>query len=106
MMNQVCTPLGFVTVAVPGSTGIGFASVTVAATTLFVIPSSANMVLFVVETGPIRWRDDGGTLTVSTGVLVQPTVSPFEYSGSLGAIRFLGVTGTVQIDASFYHAVG
>ena len=101
MMNQQCEPLGFVTGAV------GFTSQIISGTTPFVIPTSANVVLLVCETGAVRFRDDGGAVSASVGMIIQPTLPvPFEYSGSLSAISFYGVTGTVAVDASFYRAIG
>jgi hypothetical protein len=39
MMNQKCTPLGFVNLPVPGTSTCGFTNATVSGTTTFVIPS-------------------------------------------------------------------
>jgi hypothetical protein len=96
MMNQSCVPLGFTSVAVSGATAVKLP-----------VPAGANMVLLVCETGACRFRDDGVAPSATSGVLIQPTAAiPFEYSGSLTAIQFFGVTGTVSIDCAFYGVRG
>jgi hypothetical protein len=107
MMNQRCTPLGVVSLPVPGTSTCGFTNATVG-TTAFVIPSNANMALIVAQTGAVTWRDDGVAPNITSGMPINPTFpqSYFEYSGNLAAIRFCGVTGTVSIVASFYGLEG
>lgn len=107
MIGQASAPLGFVSVAVPGTTAVGFTAGIVSGTTHFVVPTGADIeVLMVAESGQVRWRDDGVAPTPTSGMLMEPTQAPFLYSGNPNAIQFIGVTGTVAVDASFYREVG
>ena len=90
MMNQQCEPLGCFNLPVAGSTGTYFTQGIVSATTHFVIPTAATMVLLVAETGTVRWRDDGTAPDVSNGILMAVTAAVFEYTGNLKAIQFCG----------------
>jgi hypothetical protein len=110
MMNQKVTPLGYLNLLVPGtSPAVGFSGASVSGTTApFVIPTAANMVVLIAETGQVRWRDDATNPNVTNGMPMAVTSPPpyFEYSGNLSQIRFVGITGTVAVDASFYQTVG
>jgi hypothetical protein len=105
MISQACTPMGFVAVTVAAS-AVGFSSVVVTATTNFTVPPGSNLALLVAETGNVRWRDDGISPTPTSGMLMQTSQPPLEYSGDLNAIQFVAVSGTVQIDASLYKVAG
>ncbi len=63
-------------------------------------------VLLVAETGAVRWRDDGVAPTPSSGMIIEPTMPVFEYSGDVTSLLFIAVSGTVAIDASFYRDAG
>ncbi len=105
MISQQATPLGFVSVAVPGNAAVGFTAGFASGTTAFVVPTGVNVkVLLVAETGAVRWRDDKISPTPTSGMGV--TQPPFEYSGDVGAIEFISVSGTVAVDASFYRQAG
>lgn len=106
MISQACTPKGFVTVAAQTTSAQAFASVTVTATTTFVVPVGSNLALLVAESGAVRWRDDGVAPTPTTGMLIEPTQPPFEYSGDLNAIQFIAVSGTAAVDAALYQVAG
>ena len=47
------------------------------------------------------WRDDGGALSASAGVLLRP-VDYLNYKGPLSSIRFLAVDAGAEIDVSYY----
>lgn len=106
MMNQACTPQGFLAIPLATTTAIGFGGVTVTGTTTFVIPTQANMVLLVAEGANVRWRDDGKVPTPTSGMLMQTSTPPFEYSGNLGQLQMIAVSGTATVDANFYKTVG
>lgn len=106
MISQACTPMGFVTVAVGPSTAVGFTAGFVTGTTAFVVPTGANLVLLVAETGAVRWRDDGTAPTPTAGIPMQTSSPPLEYSGDPSAMLFVAVSGTVAVDASFYRVAG
>jgi hypothetical protein len=77
----------------------------VSGTTTFVIPSGGPFVaLIVAQTGAVRWRDDGIASTPTNGVGIQPTQAAWEYAGDIAALKFIGVTGTVAVDAAVYRA--
>jgi hypothetical protein len=110
MMNQKCVALGYLNLLVPGtSPAVGFSGAAVSGTTApFVIPSAANMVVLIAKTGQVRWRDDGVSPNITSGMPMAVTSPPpyFEYSGDLAAWRACGVTWTVAVDCSFYATVG
>jgi hypothetical protein len=106
MIGQACTPMGFITVAAQTTSPQAFASVTVTATTTFVVPPGTNLALLVAESGAVRWRDDGVAPTPTAGMLMEPTQPPFEYSGDINAISFIAVSASATVDASLYKVAG
>lgn len=106
MISQACTPLGFVTIAVTPTTALGFTNGIVSGTTAFVMPIEANLAVITVGTGPCTWRDDGTAPTPTSGMPMQVSSPPLEYSGDLSAIKFIGVTGTVSVSAALYKLAG
>ena len=106
MIAQACTPQGFVTVAAVTTTALALASVTVTGTTTFVVPPAANLALIVVEGTAVRWRDDGKAPTITSGMLMEPTQAPFEYSGDVNSIQFIAVAASATVDVSLYKIVG
>lgn len=105
MIVQACTPMGFVAVTV-AATAVGLTSVVVTGTTHFTVPSGANFAALVAESSPVRWRDDGVAPTPSSGMIMQTSQVPFEYSGDLNAIQFISVSGTAAVSASLYKVAG
>ena len=102
MISQACTPLGFIAVAVTGTSPVGFTSAIVTGTTTFVIPPTADLVVLSIEGTAIRWRDDGEAPTPTSGFPIYPTTpTPFEYSGALANIQFTAAANAT-VDASFY----
>jgi hypothetical protein len=55
------------------------------------------------EAQSIRWRDDGGTPTTTSGMLLL-AVSPQGYTGTMSAIRFIDATAGGLLNASFYRS--
>jgi hypothetical protein len=108
MQNQRCAPIGFVNLAVPGTSGaVGFSGATMAGTTATIPLASANLALISVSTGAVLWRDDGIAPTLTAGMPIPTGQWPyFEYTGDLASIKFIGVTGTVSVSAAFFAAVG
>jgi len=107
MFNQGCTPMGFVSLVVGGTAAAGLtASIVTGTTALTTIPPGANLALLAVQTGACTYRDDGTAPTPTSGVLMQVSSPPLEYSGDLKAIQFIGVTGTVSVAAVLYRTAG
>ena len=106
MMNQQVAPLGYLALSVAGTTSTGFTQQTVAGTTTFVLPTAANVVLLAANGGAVRWRDDGTAPDITSGMILNPGLAPFEYSGNISMLRFTGVTGTVAVDCAFYKVAG
>lgn len=67
------------------------------------IPASATMALLQAETANIRWRDDGGAPTTSTGSILVSGLTPSLYTGTLSALQFIAATGSPLLDVSFYR---
>ncbi len=105
MLNQICTPLGFVSVAVTPTTAVGFTAGIVTGTTNFTIPAGANLAV-VTAGGSLNWRDDGMAPTPSSGMPMLVSQPPLEYSGNLSAIKFISVSGTVSVSAALYRVSG
>ena len=98
-------PLGFYQYTATGTVN----DLTDSAGTGFAIPTGAQYVLLSSEGANVRFRDDGNNPTASIGLLLLTTATtPFEYWGPLipvssrPAFRFIGVTGSAILNASFY----
>jgi hypothetical protein len=104
-MFQVGTPLAFVSTTV-AATALGFANIVVSGTVMFSVPPGADLVVMVCESSPIRWRDDGTSPSVSSGVLIMPTQPAFEYAGDPRSIQFISAATTATLSASFYRLQG
>jgi hypothetical protein len=99
------TPLGY------GTIGSGALQSAVALTTILVggvvgIPAGANIALLQVDTANVRFRDDGVPPTASVGMQLASALLPFEYSGNLGALQFIAVSGNPILNVSFYKRAG
>ena len=109
MLAESCTPMGFAPVVVATTTQVVLGSVTVTVTgtttTAFVQPG-ANLALIQVEGTAVRWRDDGVPPTPSSGMLIQPTLTPYEYSGNLSKLSFIAVAVSATVDVSLYKLAG
>lgn len=80
---------------------VGFESVTVGETAVgLTIPASAEMAMGVLETSPVRYRDDGTNPTATVGVLVATGSTVVICSRSLTPIKFIrsdASDGTLQV---------
>lgn len=59
------------------------------------VPAGARAALIQAEGADVRYRDDGGTVDASTGILLSAGASIF-YTGDLSALTFAG-TGTLNV---------
>jgi hypothetical protein len=96
--GQQCVPLGFFATTIATTAPFSFASVTQAA--------AANLMLIVAEGGPMRWRDDGQTVTVSSGLIMQTGAVPFEYTGEPRTFQCVAVSASVTVSAACYAIRG
>ena len=67
------------------------------------IPAGATMARLQAETANVRYRDDGAAPTASIGSLILAGNAGIFYSGSLGALQFIGASGSPVLDVSFYR---
>ncbi len=79
---------------------------TLAASTGFTLPATIAglpVAYAVVQCngGNVRWRDDGTAPTSSVGMTL-PAGSELDYSGEMGAIRFILSTGAPILDVMYY----
>lgn len=53
-------------------------------------------------TGAVRYRDDGTSPTVSTGLRIPSAIAPYLYQGDLGKLRFIAESpGAPQLNISY-----
>lgn len=68
------------------------------------IPAGATMAYLVAETADVRYRDDGGAPTGAIGsIVVHGAGGSVLYGGTLTAIRFILLSGSPLLNASFYR---
>lgn len=74
-------------------------------TTVSALPTipGSSVTALVIPRGAIRWRDDGTNPTASVGMYLAAD-QPLSYQGSLAAFRMVAVTGSVEVNVSFYGA--
>lgn len=65
-------------------------------------PNGATLVLLGADTQSIRWRDDGGAPTTTSGMLLLATQQPFLYNGTLRNMQFIDATAGGLLNAAFY----
>lgn len=53
------------------------------------------------EAQAVRWRDDGTNPTTSIGMTI-PSGGELDYSGDLGAIKFIEVTASAKLNITYY----
>lgn len=87
----IAPPLGYTQLSI--STAVGLGTIPTGAVTALVLPHS----------GAVRWRDDGTNPTAAAGMYL-PADTPLTYQGSLAALKLIAVTGTVEVNVSFYGA--
>lgn len=86
----------------PSSAPAGYVqqSVTTAAA-LSTIPAQATFALINVESGAIRWRDDGTNPTASVGTPLSAGQT-LTYDGSLAALKVVSQSGTSVLSVAYY----
>lgn len=62
-----------------------------------------SMVLLEPEVKAVRCRDDGVDPTATVGFLLPVGVSPFQYSGTIGALRCIGTDTTAILNVLYYR---
>lgn len=67
------------------------------------IPFGATMAFLQAETADVRYRDDGGAPTASIGNIVVHGIPGILYSGNVGALRFIALSGSPLLDIAFYR---
>jgi hypothetical protein len=67
------------------------------------IPAGATMAYLQAETANVRYRDDGQAPSSSVGSLVLSGNPGLFYNGSLGALQFIGASGSPVLDVAFYR---
>jgi hypothetical protein len=65
------------------------------------VPQGVDRVLIQAQSGPIRWRDDGGAPSATVGFYLESTDSVL-YGGEIEKIRMIQVGTTAQVFASYY----
>ncbi len=95
-------PLGMQTLTV-SSTAVGLTLPTETAVSGATKPVAANYAYITVETGAVRWRDDGTDPTASVGSPIA-SGSSFIYDGNLSAIKFIRQTVDATLTIAFYRA--
>lgn len=87
---------------------VGYVQLTVGGTVggLGTIPAKATRILMGCDTVNIRWRDDGGPLGASVGMLLVATQQPFDYSGSLSKLQFLSTGAPATLNVAYYAEAG
>lgn len=64
-------------------------------------PAGATKATIQAETNGVRWRDDGTSPTTSVGMSLAAGAT-MDYSGDLGAIRFIETTASAKLNVSYY----
>lgn len=82
------------------SAGTGQYGLTVATATSLTVPGGTLYAEICVETQSVRYKDDGGTPTSSSGLLAQPGCFP--YAGPLASLSFIQTIASATLDVSYY----
>lgn len=68
------------------------------------VPTGATMAFLQAETANIRYRDDGGVPTTAIGNIVFfGAGGGILYTGTLSALRFIGLSGSPLLNVAFYR---
>lgn len=89
----VAPPLGYAQATVTGS-AVALPNISGS------IPAAASTAL-VTPRAPVRWRDDTTDPTAAIGMYLAAD-QPLSYQGSLSAFRMIAVTGSVEVNVSYY----
>lgn len=98
-------PLGLAVAATTSlsSAGTGQYGLAVTASTGLTPPAGATSAMICADGGVVRYRDDGGTPTGSSGMLIA-SGSCINYNGPLSAFRAIDATSsTGTLDVSYYE---
>lgn len=92
-------PVGFQTMSLSNSTAVALNST---------IQASASVLIFSVETNDVRLRDDGTDPTLSTGVLLEADLGPYQVQGYNGSEdwKLQRSTGTATVNIMGYKQIG
>jgi hypothetical protein len=102
--TQPCTTIpGVAPIYAYLSAGAGQYALSVNSATALTPPSGATIASIVVEGASVRYKDDGGTPTASSGMLLT-VGGPYPFAGPLNAILFIGTTSGATIDVSYYYS--
>ena len=83
------------------SAGPGQYGLTVSSATPLTVPAGSEIAEICVETAGVRYKDDGGVPTSSSGIPVA-SGSCFQYGGPLNKIQFIAQSGSPTLDVSYY----
>jgi hypothetical protein len=89
--SGIAPPLGYAQLSISNAAGLGAP------------PGGAVTALVIPHGGAVRWRDDGTSPTASVGMYLAAD-TPLTYQGTLSALKLIAVTGTVEVNVSFYGA--
>lgn len=78
----------------------GFQQLSPAAATGLTVPQGGATLAVIVSAASFTWRDDGTAPTATVG-MVWPANTPLFYAGTLGAIKVIQASGTVNV--SYYR---
>jgi hypothetical protein len=85
---------------------LGYQQLTsISASTGLTVPAGADLVVLSIEAQGVRYRDDGTAPTAAIGMLL-PSGSVFEYTGNIGALRFIQATAGAIVNAAYYSQSG
>lgn len=82
---------------------LGYAQASVTAAQALPTIPGGTVTALVVPRAPVRWRDDGTNPTAAVGMYLAAD-QPLEYRGGLAAFRMIAVSGTAEVNVSFYGA--
>lgn len=81
---------------------VGYQQITsLGSSTALTVPTGARVVIISPEDQQVRWRDDGGSLTTTVGMVIGVD-DYFIYTGDLSAIRFIEEAASAKLNISYY----
>jgi hypothetical protein len=82
---------------------LGYQQIAPTSSTAFTAPTGATMALLTAEVQAIRCRDDGVAPTTSVGFLIPVGVAPFQYSGTLSAMKCINAVSGGILNILYYR---
>lgn len=67
-----------------------------------VVPTGANVAIFIAQDQDVRWRDDGTNPTTTVGMLMQKGI-PLEYAGPLTAFKMIEAAASAKVNVAYYR---